>query len=903
MVKNKTTNKNLVKMPKILSRYMAYKWYNKQGNTRGMYHNYKYLEPIKKSNPNYFFHLSKLAFTEKKWEQALKYVNKAIDLQAANTKKDFFFHKSNILFKQKKLAAALNSLEIYLEYRPEDEEALLMLGNERFKLKEWDKASKAYEVYLNLKPKDINIISKAADCYRFVEEYKKAELKYEQLLNNIHLVKDNQEKSKYYYLLGLMILHTNSKKDVSYLFNKSLHFDQQWNSEKLGIGIFHEKFYQYDYAIKAYKQNLSLNSTNYVLLYRLASLLDQLNYVEEAILYYQEALKLYKVEASWHYALGLCYEKLSDFKNAAIWYEGAKARYLKHNESVIIRFANVLNKLGRTQEANENYQEADLFKKPILATGPQHKNNISKKQVRYAISYEYYEVENNIIFYESLGGARLMGNPYAIFEQILHHRDFEDFVHVWVINSFNNIPEEYQDVDNIIYVKKGTDAYAKYVSKAKYLICNSTFEPYVTRKSNQLYLQTSHGIFYKTVGRDSTETPLGVAGATRNLLQATHIIVPNEFMAEKQPKSYSIEGIHTGEIAQVGYPRIDITKSASNEKRDHIKSTLGIDVLKKTIVYAPTWRGTTKSQNRFDTEKLISDLKLMASLDINVVFRGHTISNALLKDVEIPNNIIIPPPDIQTNELLNIADIVISDYSSVFFDFLVTERPIIHYLYDIEDYTRERGLNLDESELPGSIAKSINELINAIENKLENPAPTKAYLKAKKRFSTYDDGRSSERVIRWFFYGDTEGIDFVEKKKSQETYLLLAGGLSGLREKEINDLVAYGNKLIKEKNSVSVMIKKSVAQDDKKLELIKQLDSKVNFIVHDINTPKTTQEIAAISTVQDNYKYSYKLVEDSINLSFQREIRRLLGDTQFDHIINFETQSYYWNQIEKLLVN
>src|SRR5699024_549330 len=147
----------------------------------------------------------------------------------------------------------------------------------------------------------------------------------------------------------------NSKKDASYLFNKSLHFDQQWNSEKLGIGVFHEKFYQYDYAIKAYKQNLSLNSTNYVLLYRLASLLDQLNYVEEAILYYQEALKLYKVEASWHYALGLCYEKLSDFKNAAIWYESAKARYLKHNESVIIRFANVLNKLGRTQEANENY--------------------------------------------------------------------------------------------------------------------------------------------------------------------------------------------------------------------------------------------------------------------------------------------------------------------------------------------------------------------------------------------------------------------------------------------------------------------------------------------------------------------------------------------------------------------
>src|SRR5699024_8643422 len=122
---------------------------------------------------------------------------------------------------------------------------------------------------------------------------------------------------------------------------------------------------------------------------------------------------------------------------------------------------------------------------------------------------------------------------------LISNDNFKNFIHIWVVNSFKVIPPEFRSMDNVIYVKKGTDAYFKYFSSAQYLICDSTFEPYVVRKPGQFYLQTSHGIFYKTVGRDSSNTPIGVAGGTRNLLQATHIIYPNEFMANKQPRSYS----------------------------------------------------------------------------------------------------------------------------------------------------------------------------------------------------------------------------------------------------------------------------------------------------------------------------------------------------------------------------
>src|SRR5699024_1320231 len=220
--------------------------------------------------------------------------------------------------------------------------------------------------------------------------------------------------------------------------------------------------------------------------------------------------------------------------------------------------------------------------------------------------------------------------------------------------SFSVIPDELKNKENIIFVKKDSDAYLRYLSSSKYLVCNSTFSEYVVRKPEQLYLQTSHGIFYKTVGRDSKGSPIGVAGSTRNLLQASHIIVPNDFMAEKQPKSYSFKDIHSGQIAKIGYPRIDITINASKEFKQQLLAKLKLNPKKKTVFYAPTWRGSNKSSNRFDSTKLISDLKMLATLDANIIFRGHTVTNRLLKNVEFPKNIILPTPDIQTNEILSI---------------------------------------------------------------------------------------------------------------------------------------------------------------------------------------------------------------------------------------------------------
>src|SRR5699024_3506861 len=151
------------------------------------------------------------------------------------------------------------------------------------------------------------------------------------------------------------------------------------------------------------------------------------------------------------------------------------------------------------------------------------------------------------------------------------------------------------------------------------------------------------------------------------------------------PNAYSIKGINGGQIAKIGYPRIDVTLNASEDTKNQIKAKLQLDPAKKTVLYLPTWRGSTKKSNRFDSEKLVQDLKKLAELDVNISCRGHTVTDKSLRNVDFPDSVLPPPPDTQTNELLSIGDGLISDYSSVFFDFIPAERPIKHYLYDLEE--------------------------------------------------------------------------------------------------------------------------------------------------------------------------------------------------------------------------
>lgn len=901
-MKNSKKEKNkgqIAKMSNLLKSYLALKAYTRYGNIQGMYRNLQNLKPIYKKKADYYLRLSKLAYEQKMWKQSLEYIDTAIRLTNNSFVKEYHLLKANNLIHLGKSTKAISSLNNYLSTQPNDARIWYKLANEYKKNKQWKKTIDSFESYLKLKPKDSKAYLELADCYRKLSDYQNAKINYKEAVNNLDQSSNRKLLVSSYYWLGCMQLEKNSI-EANKSFKKVLTLDKELNSEKYGIGIFHEYYKQWNSAVEAYKKQILENDQVAEIYFKLAYILDEKLYSpEQALAYYEKALELDKVLSPWHFALANCYEQLNDYYNAAIWFESAIARQGNHRPGNYRRLGLVYSQLGRTKDALGAFKEAEIFSKANFIDGKFYKKHINKATVRYAISYEHYSIDNQIIFYESLSGARMMDSPFAIFENIFNKSNFKNYTHVWVVNSYHVIPDKYRSINNIIFVKRKSDAYFKYISSSKYLICNSTFDPYVVRKPNQLYLQTSHGIFYKTVGRDSVGSPIGVAGSTRNLLQATHIIVPNEYMSEKQPKSYSIRGIHSGEIAKIGYPRIDVTLNITDEAKRQIASRLGIQTTKKIVLYVPTWRGETKSDNRFDSNQLIEDLNRLAELDVNVVFRGHAISNRLLKNTKFPENVIIPPADILTNELLGLADIVISDYSSVFFDFLVTNRPIIHYLYDVDVYTKERGLNLTEDELPGTVVKTSEQLKAAVASKLEDNTPSSHYLAAKKRFCPYDDGRSTERVVEWFFYDNSADVNFVSESNSAKSLYLIGN----LRDKiKFSKLVSDLNNRQESDDISSLLFSSQVSKNKDKRSLVSELDSNVNFIVHDKNMPTTIEDAFAINYFQSNGEFLNKRMEATYNHAYRREARRLFGDSEFNQIHNYETDSDYYNGLQENII-
>src|SRR5699024_8744977 len=558
-MKNKISNdkrKKLIEPFNLFARYIVLELYKKQDNVEGMYRNLYKLKPIYKKKPSYYYRLAELAFRQKKYKQSLDHIHIAVHLSGNHINNELLFLKSKCLIQLGESNNAITCLKELLSAKPNQASVWKKLADEYQKINQWENATKSLKSYMKLKPKDSKTNIQLAECYQKLgdntlteHKYKQAQDYYQRAIKYFNKEKHAPSLAKINYKLGLIQLNKNESEKASRLFDMAIQYDNKLNSQRFGIGVFHEHFKEWDYAIMAYKIQLENNDNDAELYFKLGSLLDKLKKPEAAVDYYEKALEMDKVRSPWHFALANCYEQLGDYENAITWYERTIARQEKHRPGNYRRLANVLRLQNRNEEALDYYKEADLFTRPGDISKKFHEKNITKPEIRYAINYEFYSLNNKMILYRS-SGARLTDNPYAIFNHLINDTDFKDYVHIWVVESFNVVPDELRSLDNIIFVKKASDAYRKYMACAKYIICNSKLEDYFIRKPNQLYLQTSHGIFYKTMGRDQTRSSIGSIGGTRNLLQATHIIMPNNFMVSKQPRCYSIEGINSGQIAK-----------------------------------------------------------------------------------------------------------------------------------------------------------------------------------------------------------------------------------------------------------------------------------------------------------------------------------------------------------------
>ncbi|ROS78547.1 CDP-glycerol:poly(glycerophosphate) glycerophosphotransferase [Cellulomonas sp. PhB143] len=355
------------------------------------------------------------------------------------------------------------------------------------------------------------------------------------------------------------------------------------------------------------------------------------------------------------------------------------------------------------------------------------------------------------VLFESFHGRNVTCNPHAIWQRLRVVRP--DITSYWSVNDSSvEVPE-----GTVPLVRLSAEWY-RVLGSARYLVNNSNFPAFFEQADEQKYLQTWHGTPLKLIGHDIKR----VLFSYRNYLEMMDrearswdgLISPNRFCSGIFPRAFAYEG----SVLESGYPRNDVLVNDPGGAAAKARRLLGlVDDPRKLLLYAPTWRddkydgkpGRYQSVYHLDFEKFAAEL----GDEYVVLVRGH--SNTLLHGTGVSGeNVVDVSRYGEVAELYAAADVLVTDFSSVMFDYTVTRRPVMFLAPDIDDYRdRVRGFYFDfEAEAPGPILRSTEELVDALRSLDGVAAEFSARYEAwTERFNALEDGKASDRVIDGFF--------------------------------------------------------------------------------------------------------------------------------------------------------
>lgn len=379
--------------------------------------------------------------------------------------------------------------------------------------------------------------------------------------------------------------------------------------------------------------------------------------------------------------------------------------------------------------------------------------------IRYKIRGIGIKIDSKTVLFSTFDGKSYADSSKAIYLYMQKQEKFKDYNFIWVFKN----PENYKFLEqniNTKVVEKGTKEHEKSLQKAKYWIANHRAADHQYPKKNQIYLQCWHGTPLKKLGCDlnKTDNALNTTNELKNKYRTeakkfTYLVSPSKFATEKFITAFDLKRFKKeNSVIEEGYPRNDFLYNYTDKDIEKIKKELGIqDINKKIILYAPTWRDNQHEAGlgyTYKTEVDFDKLQKELGQDYIILFRAHYfISNSF--NFEKHKGFIYNVSDVDDiNELYVIADMLITDYSSVFFDYANLKRPIIFYMYDIDMYKNDmRGFYIDLKDLPGNIIKTEEELIEDIKNVTNNFKYDERYKKFNEKYNYLDDGNVSKRVI------------------------------------------------------------------------------------------------------------------------------------------------------------
>ncbi|WP_130860488.1 CDP-glycerol:glycerophosphate glycerophosphotransferase [Gracilibacillus phocaeensis] len=394
---------------------------------------------------------------------------------------------------------------------------------------------------------------------------------------------------------------------------------------------------------------------------------------------------------------------------------------------------------------------------------PKNKKSRRRAVQRFIISK--LPIRQNTVLYESFLGKNYSDSPKAIFKYLLANQSGE-WRHIWVINDKDLINEEkeFQQGEHVKVIKRFSWKYFYYVTVSKYFVLNMRQPPTLYKKDEQIILSTWHGTPLKRLVFDMENVASANPKYKSDFYQQSrdwdYLIAANKYSESIFESAFMYP---REQILTYGYPRNDVLMNFSDTYKEQIKTTLGIPLEKKVILYAPTWRD--------DEYHKVGKYKFNLTLDLNrleeelgdeyvIILRMHYFISDNIDLSEFEGFAYDYSKYNDINDLYIASDLLITDYSSVFFDFANLRKPILFFTYDIDKYRDMlRGFYIDmEKDLPGPLLYTSEEVVNSIKNidQLEQEYADK-YNDFYNIYCSLDDGYATERVVKQVFDSSKSG--------------------------------------------------------------------------------------------------------------------------------------------------
>ncbi|MBR1802658.1 MAG: CDP-glycerol glycerophosphotransferase family protein [Clostridia bacterium] len=374
------------------------------------------------------------------------------------------------------------------------------------------------------------------------------------------------------------------------------------------------------------------------------------------------------------------------------------------------------------------------------------------------------KVQDKTVIFFAFKGKSYACSPKAIYEYMQSDQAYQDYTYIWAFQE----PEKYKFLEknkNTKVISYGGRKFEQYLAIAKYWIFNYRVEDHIYPKKKQVYVQCWHGTPLKRLGYDLKGTHNAMNSEEEihqkykiDSKKFKYFISPSEFATEKFISAWNLKAQgKENVIIQEGYPRNDFLLNYQPSDIERIKEKLNLPKNKKIILYAPTWRDDQHQSGvgyTYKTEINFERLQEQLQDEYIILFRAHyLVANSF--DFQKYKGFIYDVSQVDDiNELYVISDILVTDYSSVFFDYANLKRPILFYMYDLKKYQEElRGFYIDLAELPGPIFETEQELIEQI-RRVQNFLVDEKYQAFNKKYNYLDDGQASKRVIETIIKGE-----------------------------------------------------------------------------------------------------------------------------------------------------